>query len=75
MKGQVEKVANFLGKSLTEEQLTELTAHLRIDKFKKNEAVNYENYKKIGLIEQEGHFVRKGEYFFRQRRLGFFINR
>ena len=61
MRGEVEKVAKFLGKSLSEEQLTKLTAHLRIDKFKQNEAVNYENYKKLGIMEQEGHFVRKGE--------------
>jgi hypothetical protein len=66
LRGEVEKVAKFLGKSLSEEQLTKLTAHLRIDKFKQNEAVNYENYKKLGLMEQEGHFVRKGKklYFF-----------
>lgn len=53
-------MVHFLGKSLTEEQLTRLTDHLRIDQFAKNEAVNYEVCKELGIMNNSGHFIRKG---------------
>ena len=63
LRGEIEKVANFLGKPLSEEQMTKLTNHLRLDTFKTNEAVNHEKYKEIGLIENNGNFIRKGCVF------------
>ena len=60
LKGEIEKVANFLGKAPSEEQLTRLTNHLRLDTFKTNEAVNHEKYKKMGIMEDKGNFIRKG---------------
>lgn len=36
------KVAAFLNKSATNEQLDKITEHLKFDKFEKNEAVNNE---------------------------------
>ena len=60
LKGEIEKVANFLGKAPSEEQLTRLTNHLRLDTFKTNEAVNHEKYKEMGLFENQGNFIRKG---------------
>lgn len=53
-------MVNFLGKSLSEEQLSRLTEHLRIDQFVKNEAVNYEVCKELGFMNNTGHFIRKG---------------
>jgi hypothetical protein len=50
-----------LGKELTDEQLTKLTDHLRIDNFEKNESVNNESGKKMGMMSQEGKFIRKGD--------------
>lgn len=53
-------MASFLGKSLTEEQLSKLTQHLRVDQFAKNEAVNYEICKELGFMNNSGNFIRKG---------------
>ena len=51
----------FLGKSLSDEQLSRLTAHLHIDQFAKNEAVNYEVCKELGFMNNSGRFIRKGK--------------
>ena len=62
MKGEIERVASFLDKSLTEDQLNLLTEHLRIDTFAKNESANFEVGKKTGLMNLDaGNFVRKGK--------------
>ena len=62
LKGEIEKVASFLDKSLTEDQLNLLTEHLRIDTFAKNESANFEVGKKTGLMNLDaGNFVRKGK--------------
>lgn len=61
LRGEIEKIAQFLGKSLTEEQLDRITEHLRIDSFAKNESANYEVGKTNGLMNLDaGNFVRKG---------------
>ena len=60
LRGEIEKIAQFLGKNLTDEQLTKLTAHLRFDSFAKNETVNLEIGKEIGVMNNSGHFMRKG---------------
>nr|CAH0099007.1 unnamed protein product [Daphnia galeata] len=59
--GEIRKVATFLGKSLSEEQLTGLREHLKFDKFSKNESVNMEMVRKLGGINPDGHFIRKGK--------------
>ena len=62
MRGEIEKIAKFLGKSLTDEQLDRMTSHLRIDTFSKNEMANYEIGKINGLMNLDaGNFVRKGQ--------------
>ncbi|EFX84144.1 hypothetical protein DAPPUDRAFT_301389 [Daphnia pulex] len=61
LRGEIEKVVSFLGKSLTEEQLTRLTQHLHVDQFAKNEAVNYEICKELGFMNNTGNFIRKGK--------------
>lgn len=61
LRGEIEKVAQFLGKQLTDEQLTKLTGHLQFDSFSKNEMVNCEFGKELGLMNNSGHFIRKGD--------------
>ncbi|XP_049855499.1 sulfotransferase 1C4 isoform X1 [Schistocerca gregaria] len=58
----VERVAAFLGKSLTDEQVSELTSYLHINNFRKNTAVNMDQLKDIGLLQNgEQDFIRKGQ--------------
>jgi hypothetical protein len=61
LRGELEKIAKFLGKHLSEGQLTQLVKHLRIDSFTKNEAVNNEFLRELGLMNTDGRFIRKGE--------------
>jgi len=60
LRGEIVKIATFLGKSLTDEQLTKLTEHLGFNKMKNNAAVNNEIGKEFGILKQKGHFIRKG---------------
>lgn len=63
LKGEIEKVAKFLGKPLTENQILKLREHLRVDNFAKNDSVNFEIGKKVGFMnDTELRFVRKGTY-------------
>ncbi len=53
-------MAAFLNKSPTDEQLAKITEHLKFDNFEKNDSVNNESGKKMGWMNQEGKFIRKG---------------
>lgn len=62
MSEELEKIAAFLGKSYTKDELERLKNHLNFENFKKNPSVNLSDLQEIGLIVQgkfEG-FVRKG---------------
>lgn len=61
LRGEIQKVGKFLEKCLTEEQLDQLTEHLKFDNFEKNPSVNNEAPKKMGLFSADGKFLRKGE--------------
>ncbi|XP_046656673.1 sulfotransferase 1E1-like [Daphnia pulicaria] len=70
LRGEIVKISQFLGKKLSDDQLTKLTEHLRFDNFAKNKMVNYEKQevagletigKEIGLMNISGHFIRKGK--------------
>jgi len=61
LKGETAKVAAFLGKSMNEEELERLRNHLRFDNFAKNDAVNNEFGKELGIINPTGNFIRKGK--------------
>ena len=60
LRSEIEKVAAFLGKSVTEEQIDLLRNHLHIDTFAKNESANNEVGKAIGMMNKDGKFVRNG---------------
>jgi len=62
LRGEIEKVCAFLGKTLSEEKIQSLLKHLHFDNFSKNRAVNYETTKEEGFSNDKGHFIRKGEY-------------
>jgi malate/lactate dehydrogenase len=53
-------VAAFLNQTPTDEQLDKITEHLRFDNFEKNESVNNEIGKKLGWMNEDGKFIRKG---------------
>ncbi|CAK1581641.1 unnamed protein product [Parnassius mnemosyne] len=57
----VRRVAKFLGKPITEEQIKKLCEHLKIDNFRKNKAINYDNLKFTGLFNDKESFIRKGK--------------
>ena len=58
------KMAAFLGKSPTQEQLAKLQDHLRFESMSKNESVNREFFKTIGVARKDGAFIRKGSTYF-----------
>ncbi|XP_050678547.1 sulfotransferase 1B1-like isoform X2 [Leptidea sinapis] len=61
LRGNVQRVAEFFGKSLTNEQLNELSEHLTFDNFKKNKAVNLEEMSEKGIFTKDGAFIRQGK--------------
>ena len=62
LKSQIRKVATFLGKSYSDEQVDKLAEHLHIDNFKKNPWVNMEDMKGGAMMYNDrGNFIRKGK--------------
>ncbi|KAL0894132.1 hypothetical protein ABMA27_014169 [Loxostege sticticalis] len=57
----VRKVADFLGKSVTDEQVTRLCDHLSFQNFKKNPMLNYETLREIAMMDKDRTFLRKGK--------------
>jgi hypothetical protein len=64
LRGQIERMAKFLGKTLTDEQLIKLTSHLHINNFENNQSVNMEDVRKDGVAminnRNDLKFIRKG---------------
>lgn len=58
--GTIRKVASFLGKNLTHEQIFKLVDYLDFDSFKKNPTVNGQDLKECGVITSST-FIRKGQ--------------
>ena len=57
-------MAQFLGKTLTRDQVQRLTDHLQFGQFEKNESVNFEDVRKAGIgmnKDASTKFIRKGE--------------
>ena len=57
----VRKVAKFLGKELTDENVEALVDHLSFKKMKNNPSVNKEEAKTANMFKEDGVFMRKGE--------------
>lgn len=58
LRGGIEKIARFLQKPLTEDQLTRLTEHLRFENLSKNKADDSdESFKEIGLMNTDGYLL------------------
>lgn len=56
------KVAKFLGKTLTIEQIDKLATYLNIENFKNNPAVNGKELKEVKVLNSgEAGFVRNGK--------------
>lgn len=60
---EIKRMAAFLNKQLTEEQIDQLVDHVRVDKFSKNESVNMAREVKAGLGNEGYTFIRKGQSF------------
>ncbi|XP_043577837.1 sulfotransferase 4A1-like [Bombus pyrosoma] len=56
----IKKVAKFLGKTYTEEQLKEVADYLNVKNFRNNQMVNLSELNECGIITK-GIFVRKGK--------------
>ena len=60
LRGEIRKVATFLGRSLTEDELDNMKKHLSFSNFQENPMVNNEMPKQFGIMKEDGHFIRKG---------------
>lgn len=60
----IRKVAHFLGRHISEEDVKKLEEHLSFESMKSNPAVNYESItqlnKEFNLTKFDGEFMRKG---------------
>lgn len=61
LRGVIRRVADFLGKKLSDEQMEQLYEHLHFDNFKKNPYVNFDLFRQFGMFSESGNFVRKGK--------------
>ncbi|XP_018563786.2 estrogen sulfotransferase-like [Anoplophora glabripennis] len=57
----IQKVADFLGKNLSEDQVDRLEDHLKIENFRNNKSVNWDSFVQMGLFKDSNKFIRKGE--------------
>jgi len=60
MTASIKKVAQFLGKDISDEMVGKLIDHLSFNKMKNNPSVNKEEGKKLGYFKGDGNFMRKG---------------
>ncbi|XP_013180692.1 PREDICTED: sulfotransferase 1C4-like isoform X3 [Papilio xuthus] len=57
----VQRVADFLGKKITSDQLTQLCSHLSFENFKNNPSVNQDELKTLGMLSEKESFIRNGK--------------
>lgn len=57
----IKKLAEYLGKNITDDQIKSIIDWCSFENMKNNPAVNYEWYKELGLYKKNGHFFRKGK--------------
>ena len=63
LRGEIDKVCAFLGKTLSEDQVQSLLKHLHFDNLSQVSAVNFEPLREEGLVSESGRFMRKGISF------------
>jgi len=62
LRSQIHRVAEFLGKSYSDDQVDKLASHLHIDNFKNNPFVNMEQFRGTEAMHNDrGSFIRKGK--------------
>ena len=61
LESNVKKVAKFLEKDITDDQLKLLVDHLSFKKMKENKSVNLEVIQDGKILNKDGSFIRKGE--------------
>lgn len=58
----IRKVAKFLDKTMTDEEVVKLTSYLSIENFRDNPAVNQHELKEVRIcVSKEAAFVRNGK--------------
>ena len=60
LRGEIKKMATYLGRDLSESQLDRLREHLKFDSIEKNPTVNNEGALKSGNLNDEFKFMRTG---------------
>ena len=65
LRGETLKVAKYLNVTMTEDQLTKLLDHLRIERFKENNSVNMEDVRKsqVGMFPDKTRLKRQVRIF------------
>jgi hypothetical protein len=58
---EIKKIAAFLGKTVTPEQIEKLVDHVKVDNFSKNASVNMTMEIKSGFTNEGHSFIRKGQ--------------
>ncbi|XP_023227898.1 estrogen sulfotransferase-like [Centruroides sculpturatus] len=62
MKGCIEKIATFLGKSLSEDEINRIKDHCCFINMSQNPSVNYEHWENLGIRKKNSEkFMRKGK--------------
>lgn len=63
IRGTLIKIANFLDKKLSDNDLNKLEEHFKIENFRKNKSVNNDHFIELGIASKnkEHQFIRKGE--------------
>lgn len=61
MRSTLQKIAQFLEKSLDDIQIMKLENYLKFENFKTNRSVNFEALKEAGFLNNEQEFIRSGK--------------
>ncbi|CAK1545183.1 unnamed protein product [Leptosia nina] len=61
LSASIRRVADFFGKTFSDEQIKRLCDHLSIESFKNNNSVNYDVMKELGIMVGKKEFIRKGK--------------
>lgn len=65
MPSAIRKIATFLNRKLSEEDVAKIADHCNVKNMRENETVNYTYWKEIGYVNSDdSHFINKGTIFF-----------